>query len=52
MNKLREIEIRWSSTSHPARLAACDTPLSADLIEAIRQALWSVHLYVDGRRRD
>jgi hypothetical protein len=49
--KVREIEIRWSGTDHPARLAACDNSLYADLREAIRQALWSVHLYVDGRRR-
>jgi hypothetical protein len=50
--KVREIEIRWSGTSRPARLSACDNALHADLTEAIRQALWSVHLYVDGPRRD
>jgi hypothetical protein len=47
-----EIEIRWSGTDHPARLTACDNRLYADLTEAIRQALWSIHLYLDGRRRD
>jgi len=52
MMKVREIEIWWSGVPHPARLAACDTAAYADLTEAIRQALWSVHLYVDGRRRD
>jgi hypothetical protein len=50
--KVREIEIKWSDTRHAARLTACDNSVYADLIEAIRQALWSVHLYVDGRRRD
>ena len=49
--KVREIEIRWSGTNHPARLTACDNPVYADLKEAIRQALWSVHLYLDGHRR-
>jgi hypothetical protein len=50
--KVTEIEIRWSGTRHPARLAACDNAVYADLTEAIRQALWSIHLYADGRRRD
>jgi hypothetical protein len=50
--KVREIEIRWSGSNNPSRLFACDNPASAGLKEALRQALWSVHLYVDGRRRD
>jgi hypothetical protein len=50
--KVREIEIRWSSTDHPARLEGCDNAAYAGLTEAIRQALWAVQLYVDGRRRD
>ena len=49
--KVREIEIRWLGTNHSARLVACDNALYADLTEAIRQALWSAHLYLDGRRR-
>jgi len=50
--KAREIEIKWSGTGHPARLEACDNAIYSDLTEALRQALWSVHLYQDGHRRD
>ncbi len=50
--KAREIEIKWSGADRPARLAACDSAAHADLTDAIRQALWSVHLNVNGRRRD
>ena len=50
--KVREIEIKWSGTGHPARLVACDNAIYADLQEALGKALWSVHLYLDGRRRD
>jgi hypothetical protein len=50
--KVTEIEITWTGSSHPARLAACDNAVYAALTEAIRQALWSVHLYMDGRRRN
>lgn len=47
--KVIEIEITWSGGDHPARLVTCD---GTSLNEAIRKALWSVHLYLDGRRRD
>jgi len=43
--------IRWSGGDSPAEFLACDTSENAGLKEDIRQALWSVHLYVDGRRR-
>jgi hypothetical protein len=48
-----EIEISWSdATGHATHLIACDEPGFGGLNEAIRQALWSVHLYIDARRRD
>jgi len=49
--KVTEIEIRWSD-NHPNRLVACDTAENRKLIEDIRQALWSVHLYLTAHRRD
>lgn len=50
--KVREVEINWSDPDHPARLVACDNASGQGLTEAIRQALWSIHLYVNARRRD
>jgi hypothetical protein len=44
-----EIEVKWCDAARPARLAYF---LTRDSREAIRQALWSVHLYADGSRRD
>lgn len=49
--KVTEIEIRWIGAEHRTRLVACDVRESVHLLEAIRQALWSVNLYYDGRRR-
>ena len=46
--KVREIEMVWSGPSGPSRLVACDNPA---LLEALRRALWSVNLYLDGNRR-
>jgi hypothetical protein len=43
VQKVREIEIVWSEPPREVRLVACDGPL---IDEALRQALWSVHLYV------
>lgn len=48
--KVLEIEIVWSGPPRPSRLVACDSTGSA-LNEALRQALWSGGLYVDGTRR-
>ena len=49
--KVAEIEIRWSDR-RPNRIVACDTKVNAKLVEDIKQALWSVHLYLTGNRRD
>jgi hypothetical protein len=47
VRKAREVEIVWSGPS-PSRLIACDSP---ELSETLRQALWSLHLYLDGNPR-
>src|SRR4051812_37095018 len=49
--KVTELEIRWSD-ARPSRLVACATSENARLEEAIRRALWSVHLYLNAYRRD
>ena len=52
VRKVTKIEVTWIGSRNPARLVACDGKGSAGLTEAIRQALWSVNLYVGGERRD
>ena len=47
VRKVREVEIVWSGPP-PSRLIACDSPA---LSETLRQALWSLHLYLDGNPR-
>lgn len=49
MLKVTEIAITWGRAND--RFVACKTPDNAALREAIRQALWSVDLYISGQRR-
>lgn len=46
--KAPQIEVRWCDDAGPARLRF----ITNNSVEAVRQALWSVHLYIDGWRRD
>jgi len=47
--KFRSILLPYEPITDPAGLRVFQNSVNA---EAIRQALWSAHLYVDGRRRD
>jgi len=42
-----EIDIRWNDGTQTDRLVACDGP---QISETIRQALWSIGLYLTGRK--
>ena len=49
--RVTELEIRWSD-ARPSRLVACAIEENARLVEDIRRALWSAHLYLNASRRD
>ena len=50
--KVTEIEITWSDSDRTGLFIACADQNAVKLLEAIQEALWAVHLYVTGHRRD